>query len=410
MKIFGNIKKFFNSSLPGGLVEVPVYDPLLGNVMRFVDPETAMAVSTVYSCVRVLSDNVASLPCKLYTRSGEYTAVADSNPLYNLLLLSPCPSMSSFDFWRFNIESLLLRRFSLSLIIRSGSKIVRLDPIHPNRLMEIKLDSAKNLQFKIQVNDSGEVKDFGANDVFYVPYGIGRDAAHPYGPLDFAGRPIRMADISEGFQYDALKNGGKPNGYWSSKDRLSQEDFERLSKQLKEKTSGGNRGGTPLVENSVEFKQITLTAADLQMVEQRRYTKEDICGIFGVPPHKIGDTKQAKGWSTMEQAQTEFINDSLLPLLVRYERQISRYLVPVAEQGKTYAKFVLSGILRGDMNTRANYYTKMHMIGVFSTNEIRKFEEMNPVDGGDEHFRPANLTPLDQPEQDNNDNEKQETA
>ena len=142
------------------------------------------------------------------------------------------------------------------------------------------------------------------------------------------------------------------------------------------------------------------------MLETRRYQKEEICGIFGVPPHLIGDTAQAKGWSTMEQTMTEFLQLSLTPYLVRIENAVTTRLIPPQMWGKTYAKFNVGGLLRGDTTARTNYYRTLNQIGAMSANEIRAKEDMNAVEGGDEFYVPANMTPVKEEKKD----ESSETA
>ena len=134
-----------------------------------------------------------------------------------------------------------------------------------------------------------------------------------------------------------------------------------------------------------------MSAEDMQMLETRRYQKEEICGFFGVPPHMIGDTAQAKGWSTMEQMMSEFLTLSLAPHIVRIENAVTTRLVPETAWGRQYAKFSTAGLLRADSKSRAEHYKALFNCGAISPNEIREFEDMNRVDGADDLYRPLNM-------------------
>lgn len=392
-------QKFFRFLTPKNQIVVyadPYANGWLGAPLETsISPEAAMACSAVYACVRVLADGIATMPCVLMYREGRATYPDTTNTLYNVLNLSPWTPISSFTYWRWNITSLLLRGFFLSLIMRAGNgKIIGLLPVHPNHVSRIELTTLGRLQFTITKRD-GSVTQYDQNDVFFVPYATGRDVDDPEGPLRHNGRPIHLASVSEDYMYNHIRHDGKPNGYWKKDGTLKDEAaFKRLRAQLNDAIGGENGGKTPLIEEGIEFKAVALSAVDMQMIEQKRYTVEDICGIFGVPPHKIGDVKQAKGWATLEQQQTEFVAESLAPIAVRIEKEINRQLVPRQSWGMGFAKFKFNSMLRGDTNNRRQFYQTMWQLGCMSINEIRELEDMNPIDGGDVYFTPLNFQQL----------------
>lgn len=351
--------------------------------------------STVFSCIRILSDTIASLPLKLYTdlRDGNHEP-ATGNPLYWLLSTKPCPWMTKFDFWKFNINSLLMRGIFLSIVIRSSNgKVIRLVPVNPANIQtaNIHLDQFGYPIFPV-TNDRGEYREYRADEVFYAYYET-LDGIHPVTPLTFAASTIHLAAQSERFGINTLDKGAVLPGYYSTEQKLSEQSFKRLVESLKEATIGNNSGRSPLLDQGIKYNQVTMTAEDMQMLQTRRYQKEELCGVFGVPPHLIGDTAQAKGWSTMEQTMTEFLQLSLTPYLVRIENAIRCCLIP--ENSWDYAKFSASGLLRGDLTSRVNFYRSMYGIGAMSANEIRAKEEMNSIPGGDAHYRPLNMEAID---------------
>lgn len=348
------------------------------------------ACSTVFSCIRILSDSIASLPLKLYTelKNGD-RELATGNPLYWLLSAQPCPWMTKFDYWKFNVNCLLLRGIFLSIIIRSANgKIIRLVPVNPVNIQigNISRDPYGELLFPVQL-DSG-LKTFRASECFFAYYET-IDGIHPVTPLSYAAATVHLAQQSENYGISTLDKGAVLPGYYSTEQKLSEQSFTRLQQSLRGATIGDNSGRAPLLDQGIKYNQVTMTAEDMQMLQTRRYQKEEICGIFGVPPHLIGDTAQAKGWSTMEQTMTEFLQLSLTPYLVRFENAIRARLIP--ENSWDYAKFSVSGLLRGDLTSRVNFYRTMYSVGAMSVNEIRAKEEMNSIQGGDAHYRPLNM-------------------
>ena len=351
--------------------------------------------STVYSCIRILSDTIASLPLKLYTEldNGD-RKLATQNPLYWLLSTRPCPWMTKFDYWKFNLNCLLMRGMFLSIVIRSNNgKILRLVPVNPANLQtaNIRQDEFGELIFPV-TNSRGEFREYRSSEVFWCYYQT-LDGVHPVTPLTFAANTIYLAASSEQYGINTLSKGAVLPGYYSTDQALSAQAFEQLRQSLKEATIGDNSGRAPLLDRGVKFNQVSMTAEDMQMLQTRRYQKEELCGVFGVPPHLIGDTAQAKGWSTMEQTMTEFLQLSLTPYLIRIENSIRTCLIP--ENSWDYAKFSVSGLLRGDLGSRVNFYKAMYGIGAMSANEIRAKEEMNSIPGGDAHYRPLNMEAID---------------
>lgn len=350
----------------------------------------AKRCSTVFSCVRLLSDATASLPLKLIKEDGSGNKMPGvSDPLYWVLAVQPNTCIDKFSYWKFNINCLLLRGFFVSRILRSGNgKIVGLNPINPSYVDSdgIELRSDGELIFPITVNGIRELVP--AKELFFAYYET-LDGIRPCSPIKFAESTIRLARGAEKYGIDTLEKGAVLPGYYTTDEKINEVAFEQLKKQLEQ--NGINSGRAPLLDRGVKYNTVSLTAEDMQMLETRRYQKEEICGIFGVPPHLIGDVAQAKGWSTMEQTMTEFLQLSLNPILVRIENAITTRLIPVESWGKSYAKFNVEGLLRGDMTARTNYYRAMFQNGALSSNEIRAKEDFNAIDGGDTYYIPANM-------------------
>jgi len=154
-----------------------------------------------------------------------------------------------------------------------------------------------------------------------------------------------------------------------------------------------NSNRTAILEEGLDFKPITIPASDRQLLDSRQFQVQEIARIFRVPPHLIGDLSKAN-YNSMEQLSIEFVRTTLRPYLVNIESELNRKLFRESERGKFYIKMSVEGLLRGDSQARANFYKEMLQTGVFSINEVRRFEDMNPVEGGDKHLVPLNFTTL----------------
>lgn len=345
--------------------------------------------STVFACVRILADTIASLPLKLMRIDNAGNRLLDTdNPLYQVLELQPCPWLTKFDYWRFNLNSLLFRGLFVSHVIRNTrGEVVRLVPVKPQNVDvdSIELDPFGELLFPI-LDSAGVRRIYRGRDLFYCYYAT-LDGKKPVSPLAFARATVDLARRSEEYGIQTLGNRAVPPGYYSSDEKLSREAFDNLKSQL---SGSMNTGRAPILDRGIKYNTVTMTAEDMQMLQTRRYQKEEICGIFGVAPHMVGDTAQAKGWSTMEQQNTEFVQYSLMPYLVRIENAIRTCLLDLDR--RRFAKFSVAGLLRGDMAQRVAYYEKMNRIGALSANEAREKEDLNTIPGGDAFYVQANMT------------------
>lgn len=345
--------------------------------------------ATVFACVRLLSDCIASLPLKLMRIDNKGNRLLDTtNPLYDVLELRPNSWMDKFTFWKFCINSLLFRGLFVAHIIRDSSgRVVRLIPVKPANIdvESIDLDDSGELRFPITTRE-GERRIYSGRDLFYCFYET-LDGVKPVSPLKYARATVDLARKSEEFGIATLRKSAVPPGYYSTDEKLNREAFEVMREQL----ASADIGRAPLLDRGIKYNTVSMTAEDMQMLGTRRYQKEEICSFFGVSPHMIGDTAQAKGWSTMEQQNTEFVQYSLTPYLVRIENAIRTRLLD--GDPRRYAKFNIGGLLRGDSAARANYYRTLYTLGALNPNEIREKEDMNGIDGGETYYRQANMTP-----------------
>ena len=188
-----------------------------------------------------------------------------------------------------------------------------------------------------------------------------------------------------------FENGAILSGVLQTDGKLTEESAQRL------RTSWNNRFGgvykshsTAVLEGGVNYKPISVPLVDAEFVKNRSFTIAEIARIFRVQPHMIMDLERSTN-NNIEQQSIEFVTYTLMPYLVNIEQEFNRKIFSPNEQKNSYVKFMVSGLLRADVDSRGDYYRRLFEIGVLSANEIREFEDLNRVEGLDEHYVPLNL-------------------
>lgn len=341
-----------------------------------VSVETAKRFSTVYSCVRLLSDTIAQMPCKLVEiKSNGDRKQAVDDPLYFLLSMSPENGLTSFDFWKKLTESLLYRGYAVARVIKTFGKIARIIPI--TNIQKIERDSYGKYIFTYY-SQNGEMVTLPQDDAFFSFYALDENML-PLSPIEVNRNSIGLGISAEKLSSKTFKSGGRPSGTLELPGTLDKKVRDSIKESWDRAYGIDGDGGIAILEGAAKYAAISMTSEAAQLIQSRQFQKQDICGIFGVPPHMIGDTAQAKGWSTMEQMMTEFLTLTVNPISIRYEQSIDKLLIPKNEWYKKYSMFETKGLLRADTGTRKDYYATGIDKGFLEINEVRKLEDMNPL-------------------------------
>jgi HK97 family phage portal protein len=357
-----------------------------------VSEETAMRTTAVYACVRVLAESVASLPICLYKRLDRGKEKATYHPIYFLLHDMPNPEMTSFTFRETLMTHLLLWGNAYAQIIRDKKgEIIELWPLMPNR-MEIERDKETGKLIYRYLTDIGEVI-LQKEEVFHV-VGLGFDGFKGYSPIQMAREAIGLSIATEEFGARFFANGARPGGILEHPGIVK--DPERLRKSWEEVYKGiKNSHKIAVLEEGMKYHEIGIPPEDAQFLETRKFQLNEICRIFRVPPHMIGDLERAT-FSNIEHQSIEFVVHTVRPYLVRWEQAISKCLLNDGERLIYFPKFTVDGLLRGDFKTRMEGYAIGRQNGWLSPNDIRELEDMNPIledQGGDIYLVNGNMIP-----------------
>ena len=365
-----------------------------------VNERSAMQMTAVYSCVRILSEAVASLPLHVYRNTDTGTEKATDHPLYTILHDEPNPEMTSFVFRETLMTHLLLWGNAYAQIIRNGKgEVIALYPLMPDR-MSVDRDEKGQLYYEYLVSSDDapvnkkSIVRLSPSDVLHIP-GLGFDGLVGYSPIAMAKNAIGLAIATEEYGSKFFANGAAPSGVLEHPGTIKDPNRIRESWQ---QTFGGsqNSGKIAVLEEGMKYTPISISPEQAQFLETRKFQINEIARIFRVPPHMVGDLEKSS-FSNIEQQSLEFVKYTLDPWVSRWEQSIVRTLLTPEEKKKYYVKFNVDGLLRGDYQSRMNGYAIGRQNGWMSANDIRELENLDRIpaeEGGDLYLINGNMLPL----------------
>ncbi|MBR3747442.1 MAG: phage portal protein [Selenomonadaceae bacterium] len=368
---------------------------------KFVDEFSAMRVSAVYACVRILAESIAALPLHVYEYKNGGKERAINHPLYFLLHDAPNSEMTSFNFRESSMSHLLLRGNAYSQIIRDGlGKVVGLYLLQPNRMTVERDDNGEIVyRYTPTTGENSRMKNsaqviLSRRDVLHIP-ALGFDGIIGYSPIAMARNAIGVAIACEEFGAKFFENGARPSGILEHPGTI--QNPEKLRESWQSVYGGsGNTGKVAILEEGMKYQQISIPPNDAQFLDTRKFQLNEIARIFRVPPHMLADLERAT-FSNVTQQSLEFVMYTLTPWIVRWEQALNKALFSPNERGKFFVKFNVDGLLRGDYETRIRGYSTAIQNGIMSVNEVRELEDMNPLtdaEGGNLHLINGNVAKL----------------
>ena len=368
---------------------------------KAVTERSAMQMTAVYSCVRILAEAVAGLPLHVYkyTNSGGNEKAID-HPLYRLLHDEPNPEMSSFVFRETLMTHLLLWGNASAQVIRNGkNEVVALYPLMPNK-MTVERDSNGQLYYSYYRGSDEAIRDtqntviLKPSDVLHIP-GLGFDGLVGYSPIAMAKNAIGMAIACEEYGAKFFANGAAPSGVLEHPGTIK--DPSRVREAWQSQFGGSaNSGKVAVLEEGMKYTPISISPEQAQFLETRKFQINEIARIFRVPPHMVGDLEKSS-FSNIEQQSLEFVKYTLDPWVIRWEQSLMRSLLSLDEKVQYFVKFNLEGLLRGDYQSRMNGYAIGRQNGWMSANDIRELENLDRIpaeEGGDLYLINGNMLPL----------------
>lgn len=364
-----------------------------------VDEDTALTIAAVFAAVRVLAETIASLPLPVYRRLTPRGKERNrTHPLYALLHDAPNEEMSSFSWREATMSHVLLWGNGHSYIQRTGDgqQIKALLPLNPTRVKVKRRDTTNAVYYEYYDND-GTMHEIAQRDMFHL-HGLGFNGLTGYSVVSKARESFGLGMAAERHGAAFFGNGAHFSGIFEYPTTFEDEAArKRFRRDWNAMYKGPAKAGKPLIlEQGMKWTQTSMSNDDAQFLETRKFQVSEVARWFRIPPHMLGDLEKAT-FSNIEHQGIDFVVHSLRPWLVRFEAEIQRKLFAESERNIYFAEFLVDGLLRGDTKSRMEAYKVGLQNGVYSLDEVRELENLNPLDeGGDVHFVPLNMQTLEQ--------------
>jgi len=359
--------------------------------------DRALQLSTVWACVKLKANAIATLPLFIYERTEvngrESRRVAREHPLYRLLHDSPNADMTACEFW----NSISVRRdtWGNAYVLKtfSGARIVSLDPLDPGRMtVRRTYDGAVTY---IYADPSGQ-KTYTERDIWHIK-GFTEDGLDGLSPIGVGARSMFRAQSAEAASSALFSGNMRPSATVTVEPILTKDQRKQVQESMIDGIFGNpEMGRVFLMEGGAKYEQLTINPVDAQLIEQVNASVEDLCRWYGVPPAMIGHGTAVSNWGTgREQQNLGFLQYVIDPDLVSIEQSIAKNLLTPAERLRYFAEFSREGFFRMDSTGRSAYYGAMIKNGVYTPNFCRSLENLEPLPGGDNLFMQSNMIPLD---------------
>lgn len=355
-----------------------------------VTVESAMRITAVMACVRVLSETLASLPLKTYrVRSDGGKEPDRTHPLWALLHDQPNRWQTSFELREMLVGHVALRGNAYAQIVSTGGRgVAELIPLHPDRVRPFFApDGTRAYEYR---PDVGPRRILLQEEVLHIP-GLGFDGLQGLDPIMYAREALGLSIATEAFGARFFANDARPGVYLQHPTLVSEAAATRLKESWEKRHRGSdNAHRVAVLEEGMTVSAIGVDPDHAQFLETRKFQIAEIARMFRIPPHMIGDLEKAT-FSNIEQQSLEFVTHTIRPWAVRIEQSIRRDLLTESEKRTHVVEFDVNGLLRGDIKSRYEAFATGRNWGWLSVNDIRRLENLNPIDKGDIYLQPLNM-------------------
>lgn len=355
-------------------------------------PDRALQIATVWRCVELLSKTIGTLPFFAYERlANGQRDLARTALLYSLLHDSPNARMTPAEFWAVLVANLMLRGNGYARIDRAGpnGEAVALWPMPADQVQPYLLENGE-LVYLYQVGS--EQVTLPADRVLHIK-GLGNGIVG-LSRLDFMRMSMAEAERAQAQATRTFKNGNKPAGLLTIDKVLTDEQRKTIRKNFTE-ISNSSESRLHVLEAGMKFEQVQLTPEQVQLLDSRKLTIEELCRWFGVPPVLVGHSNVTTWGTGIEQIIEGFYKLTVRPLLVDIEQAVTKRVLTPAQRARYTVEFSLDALLRSNLKDRLEVYAKAVQNGVYTRNECRQFENLPPQPGGDALTAQTNLVPIE---------------
>jgi HK97 family phage portal protein len=357
---------------------------------QLVSVDSTLQLSTVWACVRLISETIATLPLNLYQKTPRGRVPAVGHRLYPVLHSRPNSKTTAAQHWEATVASMLLRDGAYSEILRYDGQVVGLKFLVRDRLTK----DVRAQVYRYLDPDTNRFREIAVRDVFKIP-GFTLDGENGLSAIQYGANVFGASQAAEEAAGAKFKNGLAPTVALEYPQLLKADQREEARASLQKISGAANSGKGVVLESGVKAHVVGISPVDAQLLESRQFGVEELCRWFRVPPVMVGHANVTAWGTGVEQITLGFLTFTLSTWLTRIEQAINTQLLLPEEEGRYYAEFVVEGLLRGDSKARAEFYQSMLQNGVYNRDEVRAKENLPPIpQGGQVHTVQSNLISL----------------
>lgn len=348
--------------------------------------KTAFTISAFYNGVDQLSNDMAKLPKYVFKKDGENREKFTSHPVNYLISQRPNSLMTSFDFWKIIEISAIVKGNGYAEIIRNSFTG---EPAELYYLDECDVDvfiKDRKLSYKYKG------RAIASNNILHFK-GFSFDGLMGVGIVTFAARCLGTIIDAQNYQQDVYKDRGLGYGVIESDIKVDATNKKAIEAGFSAKMASENKFKVPMLDEGMKYKSISITPGEAQFLETNNAGVLEVCRWLNIAPHKLKDISSGN-YSNIYQQSIEHVQDSMMPRVVSREQELNYKLFLKEESDTIYTKFNLASLLRGDLEMKQKFYTSMVYAGIYTRNEVRALEDMNPIEGLDEPLQPVNMQAL----------------
>ncbi|MBO9108388.1 phage portal protein [Agrobacterium sp. S2/73] len=373
-------------------------DPFLGEFLGArwqarADIEKASGHAVAHRCIQLVAEQLAAVPLKVYRKTDDGgRETASDHSLYTVLKDSFSPFLTAFEGREWMNVAALMYGNAYARIERNGrSQIIALHPI-PSPSVTVERLSTGRLRYKVALQNGG-TQTYTQDEILHVRYRT-NDGVLGLSPIQIANATFGLALAQQDTAGAAAENNFRPAGILVFPEKLAVNGKDDAIKKFKERFVGQLKANEVMVlDGGAKFETLSFSAKDSEFLESRKLSNLDICRVYGVPPSAVGITDDAT-YSNIGEESRALVTRVLAPWAKRIESVYNVTLLSPEARKTHYIEHDLSGLLRGDLATRYAAYKIGREAGFLSVDEIRGFENMSKVEGGDTYMEPLNMSRL----------------
>ncbi len=358
-----------------------------------VNNENALRYTAVFAAIRVISESVASLPIGIYQFEKDSKILSRDHELFELLRYKPNNEMDAYTFKETLMIHLLTYGNAYAEIEYDKKGIITgLWPVHPGLIKLYREKKSKELYYEVRID--GKTINLPSYKILHIK-GLSFNGLEGLSPIALARQAIGLGLATEEFGARFFGQGTHSGGIVELPPEkiMSDEAYNRLKDSMNEKYSGlGKSHRLLILEEGAKFNRVAIPPNEAQFLESRKFQLEEIARIYRVPPHMLQSLDRAT-FSNIEQQSIDFVTHSLRPWIIRWEQAITNKLLFGKERKLITVEFNMDALLRGDIKSRYEAHAKGRQWGWLSANDVRKIENMNPVEGLSHYLEPLNMVP-----------------